>query len=73
MIGLRPKGHQTEASRLLRDNARHRPDIRRARHRSEASMFNATVLLAEALGRHLAETYERRYGGRDPEYGRLTC
>jgi hypothetical protein len=36
-------------------------------------MFNATVLLAEALGRHLAETYERRYGGRDPEYGRLTC
>lgn len=34
-------------------------------------MFNATTLLADALGRHLAETYDRLYGGREPEYGRL--
>jgi hypothetical protein len=34
-------------------------------------MFNPTTLLAEALGRHLAETYDRRYGGREPEYGRI--
>lgn len=34
-------------------------------------MFNATTLLADALGRHLAETYQRRYGGREPEYGRM--
>ena len=34
-------------------------------------MFNATTLLAEALGRHIAETYDRRYEGREPEYGRL--
>ena len=34
-------------------------------------MFNATTLLADALGRHLAETYERIYGCREPEYGRL--
>jgi hypothetical protein len=37
----------------------------------EAKMFNATTLLADALGRHLAETYQRIYGGREPEYGRL--
>ena len=34
-------------------------------------MFNPTTLLSEALGRHLANTYERRYGGVEPEYGRL--
>lgn len=34
-------------------------------------MFNATTLLADALGRHLADTYQRLYGGREPEYGRL--
>jgi hypothetical protein len=34
-------------------------------------MFNATVLLADALGRHLAETYRRIYGGQEPEYGRI--
>jgi hypothetical protein len=34
-------------------------------------MFNATTLLADALGRHLADTYQRIYGGREPEYGRL--
>ena len=34
-------------------------------------MFNPTTLLAEALGRHLADTYDRRYGGREPEYGRF--
>jgi Family of unknown function (DUF5989) len=34
-------------------------------------MFNATTLLADALGRHLAETYQRIFGGREPEYGRL--
>jgi hypothetical protein len=37
----------------------------------EAGMFNPTTLLAEALGRHLAETYDRRFGGRAPEYGRI--
>jgi hypothetical protein len=37
----------------------------------EAGMFNPTTLLAEALGRHLAETYDRRFGGREPEYGRI--
>lgn len=34
-------------------------------------MFNATMLLADALGRHLAETYQRIYGGQEPEYGRI--
>jgi hypothetical protein len=34
-------------------------------------MFNATTLLADALGRHLADTYRRIYGGREPEYGRV--
>jgi hypothetical protein len=34
-------------------------------------MLNATTLLAEALGRHLAKTYERTYGGREPEYARI--
>lgn len=34
-------------------------------------MFNTTTLLAEALGGHLAETYDRRFGGRESEYGRL--
>jgi len=34
-------------------------------------MFNATTLLADGLGRHLAETYQRIYGTRDPEYARL--
>jgi hypothetical protein len=34
-------------------------------------MLNTTTPLAEALGRHLAETYERTYGGREPEYARL--
>ena len=34
-------------------------------------MFNATTLLADALGRHLAETYRRIFGGREPEYGRV--
>jgi hypothetical protein len=34
-------------------------------------MLNATALLADALGRHLAETYQRIYGGRSPEYGRI--
>jgi len=34
-------------------------------------MFNPTSLLAESLGRHLAETYDRRYGGREPEFGRI--
>jgi hypothetical protein len=34
-------------------------------------MFNATTLLSDALGRHLAETYRRIYGGREPEYGRI--
>ena len=34
-------------------------------------MLNATNLLAESFGRHLAETYERTYGAREPEYGRL--
>jgi hypothetical protein len=34
-------------------------------------MFSPTTLLAEALGRHLAETYDRRFGGREPEYGRI--
>jgi hypothetical protein len=37
----------------------------------EAEMFNPTTLVADALGRHLAETYDRRYGGREPEYGRI--
>jgi len=37
----------------------------------EARMFNPTSLVAEALGRHLADTYDRRYGGREPEYGRI--
>jgi hypothetical protein len=34
-------------------------------------MLNVTTLLAEAFGRRLAETYERTYGSREPEYGRL--
>jgi hypothetical protein len=34
-------------------------------------MFSPTTLLAESLGRHLAETYDRRFGGREPEYGRI--
>ncbi len=34
-------------------------------------MFNATTLLADALGRHLAESYQRIYGGREPEYARI--
>ncbi len=34
-------------------------------------MFNPTTLVAEALGHHLAETYDRRFGGREPEYGRI--
>jgi hypothetical protein len=34
-------------------------------------MFNATTLLADALGCHLAGTYERIYGGREPQYGRI--
>ena len=34
-------------------------------------MFNATTLLADALGHHLAETYHRIYGGQDPEFGRI--
>jgi hypothetical protein len=34
-------------------------------------MLNVTTLLADALGRHLAETYERIYGGRNPEFGRI--
>ena len=34
-------------------------------------MFNATTLLADALARHLAESYRRIYGGREPEYGRV--
>ena len=34
-------------------------------------MFNPTTLVAEALGRHLADTYDRRFGGREPEYGRI--
>jgi hypothetical protein len=37
----------------------------------EAGMFNPTALVAEALGRHLADTYDRRFGGREPEYGRI--
>jgi hypothetical protein len=37
----------------------------------EARMFNPTSLVAEALGRHLADTYDRRFGGREPEYGRI--
>jgi hypothetical protein len=37
----------------------------------EARMFNPTSLLAESLGRHLADTYDRRYGGREPEFGRI--
>lgn len=34
-------------------------------------MFNATTLLADAFGRHLAETYLRIYGGAIPEYARI--
>ena len=34
-------------------------------------MFNPTTLVAEALGRHLADTYDRRFGGQEPEYGRI--
>jgi len=34
-------------------------------------MFNATTLLADSLGQHLAQTYHRIYGGQDPEYGRI--
>ncbi len=34
-------------------------------------MFNATTLLADALGRHLAETYQRIFGGQEPEFGRI--
>src|SRR5262245_2257798 len=34
-------------------------------------MLNITALLADALGRHLAESYRRIYGGREPEYGRI--
>src|SRR5262245_10685528 len=34
-------------------------------------MFNETTLLADALGRHLAETYQRIYGGQEPEFGRI--
>ena len=34
-------------------------------------MFIATTLLADAFGRHLAETYQRIYGGEKPEYGRI--
>jgi hypothetical protein len=34
-------------------------------------MFNATTLLADELGRHLADSYRRIYGGREPEYGRI--
>lgn len=34
-------------------------------------MFNATTLLADAFGRHLAETYLRIYGGAFPEYARI--
>src|SRR5262245_47798425 len=41
------------------------------RDRREARMFNATTLLADALGRHLAETYRRSFGGREPEFGRV--
>jgi hypothetical protein len=37
----------------------------------EVKMFNATTLLADALGRHLAETYQRIYGDQEPEYARL--
>jgi hypothetical protein len=41
------------------------------RMRREAGMFNETTLLADALGRHLAETYQRIYGGQEPEFGRI--
>ena len=34
-------------------------------------MFSPTTLVAEALGRHVAKTYDRRFGGREPEYGRI--
>lgn len=34
-------------------------------------MFNATTLLADAFGRHLADTYLRIYGGAFPEYARI--
>ena len=34
-------------------------------------MFNATTLLADALGRHHADAYRRIYGGEEPEFGRM--
>lgn len=34
-------------------------------------MFNATILWADAFGRHLAETYQRIYGGERREYARI--
>jgi hypothetical protein len=34
-------------------------------------VFDITTLMADELGRHLAETYQRIYGGQKPEYGRI--
>ena len=34
----------------------------------EAAVLNPTTLLADALGRNLAETYSRTFGSREPQY-----
>jgi hypothetical protein len=36
--------------------------------RLEAAVLNPTTLLADALGRNLAETYSRTFGSREPQY-----
>jgi hypothetical protein len=38
---------------------------------SEVIMLNPTKMLADALGKHLAETYARAYGGREPRYAEI--
>ena len=34
-------------------------------------MFTATSLVADALGRHLADVYLSVYGGEEPRYARI--
>jgi hypothetical protein len=34
-------------------------------------MFTAASLIADALGRHLSETYMSLYGGEEPRYARI--
>ncbi len=34
-------------------------------------MFDATKMLADALGEHLALTYQRTFGSREPRYAEI--